>query len=153
MTYTHSADQAALERMQRTVTYHFAYNLCRACTELQKKNIWVREDLQKVHSSEVHHIRDDQVYVGIQFFSQKAAALIKEQRQKVWDIIKNNCIKYAGGDVYIIHPIPKYNKRTYRAVVDGESISCDCQKGRKNDTPCVHYYALHEFWARGQGRG
>lgn len=75
----------------------------------------------------------------IQSFSKHVRELEHSQQYKISKLFEHNCIEYVhttydasgaktGGGYWLIHPIPGYNKTTYKVESIGkEEFKCDCQ--------------------------
>lgn len=49
-------------------------------------------------------------------------------------------------DMWMVHPIPGYNKTTYEVILFGGQFRCNCQFNRTKKKTCSHILAveLHE---------
>ena len=129
--------------------------LCETCTAREGRSIFIPAAVLSEHRLKAHpeiwgpfEPRPRKMFQG---YSEHYGRLLESQQHKVAELIENRCIEYAGGDVYICKPIPKYNKTTYRLTKDdfGE-WQCTCQYSRTKGEMCAHICALYEFFARHQ---
>lgn len=88
----------------------------------------------------------------VQFYCHHMKELMQSQKHKVRKFLENDCIEYdPKRKIYLCHPIPGYNTRTYELVktgfVEGPcEWECNCQFYQRNKQMCSHMATLYAYF-------
>lgn len=109
---------------------------------------------KKETGDEIMKIKIDEFFSDdqIQYYDHVTRTLTESPKKKVNTLIELDLIEPIGDGKFLIHPIPKYNTRTY--TVDIYKRDCNCQnvsaqrKKGITDIGCAHIFAVIQFLRR-----